>query len=134
MKRRFKASCSIFGRIVRLAGRKSGSSRRPEYRVTEILNYLSDEAGFVIEIKPNVPSIDRTGVGRNGPPTDEEDALQLLRQSLARVGCMVLRKGRTLSVITNDDAKKNRIPLPLISTSFNSGSRSLPVTEISRTA
>jgi len=73
-----------------------------------VLNYLSDAAGFII-----VPETDVRGkvdVWSNQPVTKDE-AVQLLNKVLAQEGYAVLRDGRTLTIVTQAEAKKRDIPV-----------------------
>lgn len=73
-----------------------------------VLNYLSEAAGFII-----VPEVDvrgRVDVWSNHPLTPNE-AIEVLNQALARNGYAVLRDGRTLTVVTREEARKRDIPV-----------------------
>ncbi|MCS7090227.1 MAG: secretin N-terminal domain-containing protein [Verrucomicrobiota bacterium] len=73
-----------------------------------VLNYLSEAAGFII-----VPEVDvrgRVDVWSNQPLTKDE-AIEVLNQALARNGYAVLRDGRTLTVVTREEARKRDIPV-----------------------
>ncbi|MGA4579486.1 secretin N-terminal domain-containing protein [Limisphaera sp. VF-2] len=73
-----------------------------------VLNYLSEAAGFII-----VPEVDvrgRVDVWSNQPLTKDE-AIEVLNQALARNGYAVLREGRTLTVVSREEARKRDIPV-----------------------
>lgn len=73
-----------------------------------VLNYLSEAAGFII-----VPEVDvkgRVDVWSNQPLTKDE-AIDVLNRALARNGYAVLRDGRTLTVVTREEARKRDIPV-----------------------
>lgn len=73
-----------------------------------VLNYLSDAAGFII-----VPETDVRGkvdVWSNQPLTTDE-AVALLNKVLGKEGYAVLRDGRTLTIVTQSEAKKRDIPV-----------------------
>jgi general secretion pathway protein D len=73
-----------------------------------VLNYLSEAAGFII-----VPEVDvrgRVDVWSNQPLTKDE-AIEVLNQALVRNGYAVLRDGRTLTVVTREEARKRDIPV-----------------------
>jgi type II secretory pathway component GspD/PulD (secretin) len=73
-----------------------------------VLSYLSDAAGFII-----VPEADVRGkvdVWSNQPLTKDE-AVELLSRVLAKEGYAVLRDGRTLTIVTQAEAKKRDIPV-----------------------
>lgn len=73
-----------------------------------VLNYLSEAAGFII-----VPEVDvkgRVDVWSNQPLTKDE-AIDVLNRALARNGYAVIRDGRTLTVLTREEARKRDIPV-----------------------
>jgi len=74
-----------------------------------VLSYLSDAAGFII-----VPETDVRGkvdVWSNQPVTKDE-AIDLLNRVLAKEGYAVLRDGRTLTIVTQAEAKRrNETPV-----------------------
>lgn len=75
-----------------------------------VLNYLSDAAGFII-----VPETDVRGkvdVWSNQPLTKDE-AVELLNRVLAKEGYAALRDGRTLTIVTQAEAKKRDIPVKM---------------------
>ena len=78
-----------------------------------ILHYLCNTAGYDIRVKPNVP-MRESRHRRVGRAASEQEALCLLRQAAAGMGCTVLRKGRRLTVLTAHDAKKECVPLPAL--------------------
>lgn len=73
-----------------------------------VLNYLSDAAGFII-----IPETDVRGkvdVWSNQPLTKDE-AVALLNKVLGKEGYAVLQDGRTLTIVTQSEAKKRDIPV-----------------------
>jgi general secretion pathway protein D len=73
-----------------------------------VLNYLSEAAGFVI-----VPETDVRGkldVWSNQPLTKEE-ALDVLSKALSKNGYSLRRDGRTLTVVSQSDARKGDVPV-----------------------
>jgi type II secretory pathway component GspD/PulD (secretin) len=73
-----------------------------------VLNYLSEAAGFII-----VPETDVKGkvdVWSNQPLTKEE-AVEVLNGVLNKNGYAIVRSGRTLRVVSKDEAKKLDIPV-----------------------
>jgi len=74
----------------------------------QVLNYLSEAAGFII-----VPEVDVKGkvdVWSNQPLTKDE-AVEVLDAVLNKNGFAALRNGRTLTIVSRDDAKKRDIPV-----------------------
>ena len=102
-----------FGRAVRLTAPRSTCFSGMTESVEKILDYLHEAAGFTIEIKRNVP-IGRSTHRLEKPLENEEQALALLKQAMAGIGCTVSQKGRSLRIITAHDAKKHYVPLPTL--------------------
>jgi hypothetical protein len=73
-----------------------------------VLNYLSDAAGFIIELDTRVSG--RVDIWSNQPVTRNE-AVELLNSVLNRNGYAVVRNGRTLRVMTKDEAIHSDIPV-----------------------
>jgi len=73
-----------------------------------VLNYLSDAAGFVI-----VPETDIRGKVDivSSQPLTKEEAIDLLSTVLSKSGYSVLREGRTLTIVTKEEARKRDIPV-----------------------
>jgi type II secretory pathway component GspD/PulD (secretin) len=73
-----------------------------------VLNYLSDAAGFVI-----IPEADLHGKVDiiSTQPLNKQEAVDLLNTILNKNGLAALRNGRTLTIITQDEAKKRDIPV-----------------------
>jgi len=73
-----------------------------------VLDYLSDAAGFIIiletEVKGKVDAWSNQPLGR-------QDAVDLLNTVLAKNGYAVIRNGRTLRIISREDAKTKDIPV-----------------------
>jgi len=104
---------SLLGGIARLTAPRAARVDRTPEGAERILNYLREAAGFLVDIKPGVPIRESKSLW-DGQPLAEEDALVLLKQALTGIGCTVLRKGRMLTIVTAEEAKKCRIPLPTI--------------------
>ena len=79
--------------------------------VEGVLRYLRDAAGFDIKIKSNVP-LAESWHRRVRRAENEEEALSLLKEATAALGCTVVRKGRLLTILTAHDSKKECMPLP----------------------
>lgn len=73
-----------------------------------VLNYLSEAAGFIIIPEADVRG--RVDVWSNEPLTRDE-AVEVLGRVLSKNGFALLRNGRTLTVVTKDEAKKRDIPV-----------------------
>jgi hypothetical protein len=102
---------------------EADASLRPELRLEfrqaplrNVLRYLSDAAGVVINAQPNVPLHGEVDLWRD-EPVDSQEAISLLRRSLGKQDCTVLQRGRFLKIIKRKDLKKCRIPLPSLADS-----------------
>jgi type II secretory pathway component GspD/PulD (secretin) len=73
-----------------------------------VLNYLSEAAGFIINLETEVRG--KVDVWSNQPLTKDE-ALTLLDSVLNKNGYAAIRSGRTLTIISRDEAKKRDIPV-----------------------
>jgi type II secretory pathway component GspD/PulD (secretin) len=71
-------------------------------RASLVLEYLSDAAGFVINLEAEVP--DPIDVWTNGPVTKDQ-AVELLNSALKKHGYALTRQGRILTVVNADRAK-----------------------------
>src|SRR4051812_8026460 len=76
--------------------------------IAEILNYLSDAAGFIIELDTRVSGTVNVW---STHPVSKDEAVQLLNSVLNKNGYTVIRNGRTLRVMTHDDAIHGDIPV-----------------------
>lgn len=74
----------------------------------EVLNYLSDAAGFIIVLDAEVHG--SVSVISSHPMTRNE-AVDLLNAVLNRNGLAAIRNGRTLTIVSKDDAKTRNIPV-----------------------
>lgn len=73
-----------------------------------VLNYLSDAAGFIIELDTRVSG--RVDIWSNQPVTKDE-AVLLLNSVLNKNGYAVVRNDRVLRVMNRDDALHSDIPV-----------------------
>lgn len=76
--------------------------------IDEVLNYLSDAAGFIIELDTHVSG--NVDVWSTHPVTRDE-AAQLLNSVLNKNGYEVIREGRVLRVMSHSDAIHSAIPV-----------------------
>src|SRR5437016_1893474 len=76
----------------------------------QVLNYLSEAAGFIINIKPGTSVRGKVDVWSNDPLTKEE-ALDLLDTVLVQNKLAAIRNGRTLTIVDRDEAKTQNIPV-----------------------
>lgn len=75
-----------------------------------VLNYMSEAAGFIINIAPGTEVRGRVDVWSNQPLTKDE-AVQLLNTVLHQNGYAAIRNGRTLSIVSRDVAKTKDLPV-----------------------
>lgn len=73
-----------------------------------VLNYLSDAAGFIIVLETDVKG--KVDVWSNQPMTKEE-AVSLLNSVLNKNGYAAIQNGRTLTIVSRDEARKRDIPV-----------------------
>jgi type II secretory pathway component GspD/PulD (secretin) len=73
-----------------------------------VLDYLSDAAGFIIVLETEVKG--KVDAWSNAP-LGKQDAVDLLNTVLARNGYAAIRNGRTLRIISREDAKTKDIPV-----------------------
>jgi type II secretory pathway component GspD/PulD (secretin) len=73
----------------------------------QVLNYMSEAAGFIINVVPGTDVKGKVDVWSN-QPLNKEEAVQLLNTILHDHGLAAIRTGRTLSIINRNDAKTNK--------------------------
>src|SRR6266700_86179 len=73
-----------------------------------VLNYLSDAAGFIIVLETKVEG--KVDVWSN-QPLNKEEAVNLLNTILNKNGYAAIRNGRTLTIVSQKEAKKRDIPV-----------------------
>jgi len=73
-----------------------------------VLDYLSKAAGFTIVLETEVKG--KVDVWNNRPLTRNE-AVEVLDSALNRNGYAAVRNGRTLTIMSRDEAKKRNIPV-----------------------
>lgn len=77
-----------------------------------VLDYVSDAAGFTVEVRRNVAVNEAVDAWSN-QPLDNDQALDLLRHILRDRGCTLVQNGRKLAIMRTEDAKKSYIPIRL---------------------
>src|SRR5437667_884790 len=75
-----------------------------------VLNYLSDAAGFIINIRPGTDVKGKVDVWSN-QPLSKDEAVDLLNTVLNQNGFAAVRKERTLTIMSRKDAKTEDIPV-----------------------
>ncbi len=73
-----------------------------------VLDYLSDAAGFIIILDTEVKG--KVDVWSN-QPLNRNEAVDLLNTVLGKNGYTAIRNGRTLTIVSRDDAKGRDIPV-----------------------
>jgi general secretion pathway protein D len=73
-----------------------------------VLDYLSESAGFIIDLQTEVKG--KVDVWSSQPLTRDE-AVEVLNSVLNRNGYAAIRTGRTLTIVTREDARKMNIPV-----------------------
>ena len=75
-----------------------------------VLNYLSEAAGFIINVKPGANVRGKVDVWSSTPLTKAE-ALNVLDTVLNQNGLAAVHNGRTLTIVNRDEAKTQPIPV-----------------------
>lgn len=73
-----------------------------------VLSYLSDAAGFIIVLETEVRG--KVDVWSN-QPLSKDEAVDLLNTVLSRNGYAAIRNGRTLKIVSREEAKTKDIPV-----------------------
>src|SRR6185369_14659530 len=73
-----------------------------------VLDYLSEEAGFIIVKETDVTG--KVNVWSNQPLTKDE-AVELLDSILNQNKLAAIRNGRTITIVSREEAKKRNIPV-----------------------
>ncbi|MHB9008727.1 MAG: secretin N-terminal domain-containing protein, partial [Limisphaerales bacterium] len=73
-----------------------------------VLDYLSEAAGFIIILETEVKG--KLDVWSN-QPLNREEAVELLNRVLNKDGRAAIRDGRTLTIVSRDEAKKRDMPV-----------------------
>src|SRR3954469_11923501 len=76
----------------------------------QVLSYLSEAAGYIINIRPGTSVRGKVDVWSSEPVT-RDDALNLLDTVLNQNGLAAIRNGRMLSIVNRDEAKTQNIPV-----------------------
>jgi hypothetical protein len=77
-------------------------------QIDQVLNYLSDAAGFIIELDTRVSG---TVDVFSAHPVSKDEAVQLLNSVLNKNGYAAIREGRRLRIMTKDNAMRGQIPV-----------------------
>ncbi len=77
-------------------------------QLDQVLNYLSDAAGFIIVLDTQVHG---TVSVISSHPMTRNEAVDLLNSVLNQNGYAAIRNGRTLTIVNKDDAKTRDIPV-----------------------
>jgi general secretion pathway protein D len=76
----------------------------------QVLNYFSDAAGYIINVRPGTSVRGKVDVWSNQPLT-KEDALALLDTVLNQNGLARVLTGKTLTIVNRDEVKTQAIPV-----------------------
>ena len=74
----------------------------------QVLNYLSDAAGFIIVLETKLEG--KVDVWSN-QPLSKDEAVDLLNTILNKNNYAAIRNGRTLTIVNRDEAKKRNVPV-----------------------
>jgi len=75
-----------------------------------VLNYLSEAAGFIINVRPGTSVRGKVDIWSNDALTREE-ALDLLDTVLIQNNLAAIRNGKVLSIVNRDEAKTQNVPV-----------------------
>src|SRR5712671_6382268 len=75
-----------------------------------VLNYLSEAAGFIINLRPGTSIRGKVDVWSKEPLTRAE-ALNLLDSVLNQNGLAAIHNGKTLTIVNRDEAKTQDVPV-----------------------
>jgi type II secretory pathway component GspD/PulD (secretin) len=75
-----------------------------------VLKYLSDAAGFIINIKPGTSIRGKVNILSSQPVTKDE-AVDLLDTALLQNGLAAIRNARVITIVNRDEAKTQHIPV-----------------------
>jgi general secretion pathway protein D len=78
--------------------------------IEQVLNYLSDAGGFIIQLDTRVSG---TISVYSAQPVGKEDVVNVLNSALARNGYSVVRSGRILRVMSHDRALQSQLPVKI---------------------
>ena len=88
-----------------------------------VLDYLTEAAGFIINIKPGTSVRGKVNI-RSAQPVTREEAVNLLDTALIQNGLAAVRNGRTLTIVNRDEAKTQSIPVM-----FGADPDKIPITD-----
>ena len=77
-------------------------------QIDQVLNYLSDAAGFIIQLDMRVSG---TISVCSAHPVSKSEAMDILNSALAKNGYYLVQAGRILRVMNRDDALNSQIPV-----------------------
>jgi hypothetical protein len=77
-------------------------------QIDQVLNYLSDAAGFIIELDTHVSG---TVDVFSAHPVSKDEAVQLLNSVLNKNGYAAIRDGRRLRIMSKENAMRGQIPV-----------------------
>ena len=77
-------------------------------QIDQVLNYLSDAAGFIIELDTRVSG---TVDVFSAHPVSKDEAVQLLNSVLNKNGYAAIRSGRMLRIMSKENAMRGQIPV-----------------------
>ena len=76
----------------------------------QVLNYFSEAAGYVINVRPGTSVRGRVDLW-NSKPLTRGEALDLLDTVLIQNNLAAIRNGKTLTIVNKDEAKTQQIPV-----------------------
>lgn len=75
-----------------------------------VLKYLSDAAGFIINVKPGTSIRGKVNIF-SSQPVSKEEAVDLLDTALIQNGLAAIQQGRMITIVNRDEAKTQHVPV-----------------------
>src|SRR5436190_1611080 len=107
------ATSDVILEAARTSGSETNKGLRLNFRgvpVRMVLDCLADATDFIINIVPGTDVSGKVEVWSN-QPLDKEEAFKLLNKVLNQNSLAAIREGRTLTIVSRLEAKKERIPV-----------------------
>src|SRR5205807_2525264 len=75
-----------------------------------VLKYLSEAAGFIINVKPGTSIRGKVNI-MSSQPVSKDEAVDLLDTALIQNGLAAIRNGRMITIVSRDEAKTQHVPV-----------------------
>src|SRR5436190_14078203 len=105
------------GNAAPVANANNGANNGEEVRMNfqdasleTVLKYLSEAAGFIINIKPGTSIRGKVNIF-SSQPVSKDEAVDLLDTALIQNGLAAIRQGRMITIVNRDEAKTQHVPV-----------------------